>query len=46
MNAPDHNLVAHVQRRPVPPVFFDALAGRFGERCSRAQAVREQLGRD
>ncbi|HEY6352875.1 MAG TPA: FAD-linked oxidase C-terminal domain-containing protein, partial [Burkholderiaceae bacterium] len=25
---------------------FEALARRFGERCSRAQAVREQHGRD
>jgi D-lactate dehydrogenase (cytochrome) len=45
MNAPDHLLVA-AQRRPVPPGLFEALAGRFGERCSRAQAVREQHGRD
>jgi D-lactate dehydrogenase (cytochrome) len=45
MNAPDHLLVA-AQRRPVPPAFLEALAARFGERCSRAQAVREQHGRD
>ncbi|HEY6512246.1 MAG TPA: FAD-linked oxidase C-terminal domain-containing protein [Burkholderiaceae bacterium] len=45
MNAPDHLLLA-AQRRPVPPAFLEALAARFGERCSRAQAVREQHGRD
>ena len=45
MNAPDHLLVA-AQRRPVPQALFEALAVRFGERCSRAQAVREQHGRD
>ncbi|HSB98590.1 MAG TPA: FAD-binding protein, partial [Burkholderiaceae bacterium] len=46
MNAPDHHLMAHVQRRPVASAFFDALAARFADRCSRAQAVREQHGRD
>ena len=46
MNAPDHSLVAQVQRRVVPPAFFETLSARFGERCSRAQAVREQHGRD
>jgi D-lactate dehydrogenase (cytochrome) len=46
MNAPDHNLVANAQRRPVPQALFEALAARFGERCSRNQAVREQHGRD
>ena len=45
MNAPDHLWVT-AQRRPVPPALFEALAQRFGERCSRAQAVREQHGRD
>jgi D-lactate dehydrogenase (cytochrome) len=45
MNAPDQLLVA-AQRRPVPQALFEALAGRFGERCSRAEAVREQHGRD
>ena len=46
MNAPDHLLVANVKRRPVPQALFEALAARFGERCSRVQAVREQHGRD
>jgi len=46
MNAPDHTLVATVQRRPVTTAFLDALGARFGERCSRSQAVREQHGRD
>ncbi|HET7526306.1 MAG TPA: FAD-linked oxidase C-terminal domain-containing protein [Burkholderiaceae bacterium] len=46
MNAPDHTLMFQVQRRPVPQALFDALAARFGERVSRAQAVREQHGRD
>ncbi|HTP73636.1 MAG TPA: FAD-linked oxidase C-terminal domain-containing protein [Burkholderiaceae bacterium] len=46
MNAPDHSVMAQVQRRTVPPAFFEALSTRFGERCSRAQAVREQHGRD
>ncbi|HVO06727.1 MAG TPA: FAD-linked oxidase C-terminal domain-containing protein [Burkholderiaceae bacterium] len=46
MNAPDHHLMAHVQRRPVASAFLDALAARFADRCSRAQAVREQHGRD
>ena len=45
MNAPEHLLTAE-QRRAVPQAFFEALARRFGERCSRVQAVREQHGRD
>jgi D-lactate dehydrogenase (cytochrome) len=45
MNAPEH-MVAHLQRRPVPPPMLDALSARFGDRCSRSQAVREQHGRD
>ena len=45
MNAPEHAL-AHLQRRPVPQTMLDALSARFGERCSRSQAVREQHGRD
>ncbi len=32
--------------RPLPDGFLDALAARFGERCSTAQAVREHHGRD
>ena len=46
MNAPDHLLVANVTRRPVPQALYEALTARFGERCSRVQAVREQHGRD
>ncbi|CDM23957.1 D-Lactate dehydrogenase, cytochrome c-dependent [Castellaniella defragrans 65Phen] len=34
------------QARPLPDGFLDALAARFGERCSTAQAVREHHGRD
>jgi len=45
MNAPDHLLLA-AKRRPVPQALLDALAARFGERCSRNQAVRDQHGRD
>jgi D-lactate dehydrogenase (cytochrome) len=45
MNAPEHAL-AHLQRRPVPQAMLDALSARFGDRCSRSQAVREQHGRD
>lgn len=47
MNAP---LPGHVlptyEPRPVPAAMIEALKGRFGERCSTAQAVREQHGRD
>jgi D-lactate dehydrogenase (cytochrome) len=35
-----------IQPRPVPPAVLQALRERFGERCSVAQAVREQHGRD
>jgi D-lactate dehydrogenase (cytochrome) len=35
-----------VAPRPVPAAMLDALKARFGERCSTAQAVREQHGRD
>jgi D-lactate dehydrogenase (cytochrome) len=45
MNAPDHPWT-QAKRRVMPPALFDALVARFGERCSRAQAVREQHGRD
>ena len=45
MNAPDHLLVANVKRRPVPQDLYEALGTRFGERCSRVQAVREADGR-
>ena len=46
MNA---TLPAHLlsmERRPVPAEMIAALKARFGERCSTAQAVREQHGRD
>jgi D-lactate dehydrogenase (cytochrome) len=33
-------------KRPLPQAMLDALKARFGERCSTAQAVREQHGRD
>jgi D-lactate dehydrogenase (cytochrome) len=45
MNAPEHTL-AQLQRRPIPQAMLDALSARFGDRCSRSQAVREQHGRD
>jgi D-lactate dehydrogenase (cytochrome) len=35
-----------VAPRPVPAAMLEALKARFGERCSTAQAVREQHGRD
>ena len=45
MNAPlPHEIVRNL--RPVPAQMLDALRQRFGERCSTAQAVREQHGRD
>ena len=44
MNAP-HELTSAV-RRPVPESLQQALSERFGDRVSRAQAVREQHGRD
>ncbi|MCZ2291851.1 MAG: FAD-binding protein, partial [Burkholderiales bacterium] len=45
MNAPHpHPVVQAV--RPVPPAMLEALRARFGQRCSTAQAVREQHGRD
>jgi D-lactate dehydrogenase (cytochrome) len=48
MNAPtpSHHLLPQVTPRAVPQAMFDALAARFGDRCSRALAVREQHGRD
>ncbi|HVQ03368.1 MAG TPA: FAD-linked oxidase C-terminal domain-containing protein [Burkholderiaceae bacterium] len=45
MNAP-HELTASVRRRPLPETMVRALSERFGDRLSRAQAVREQHGRD
>jgi D-lactate dehydrogenase (cytochrome) len=46
MNAtlPAHLLM--MERRPVPAEMIAALKARFGERCSTAQAVCEQHGRD
>ena len=48
MNAPTaaHHLTPALQLRPVPAEFLAALQARFGAQCSRAQAVREQHGRD
>ena len=45
MNAP-HELTSSVRRRPLPETMVRALSERFGDRLSRAQAVREQHGRD
>ena len=45
MNAP-HDLNPRAAVRPVPAAMLDALRARFGERCSTADAVREQHGRD
>ncbi|TMH09060.1 MAG: FAD-binding protein [Betaproteobacteria bacterium] len=47
MNAPLPTAsLPRVEPRPLPPAMTDALRQRFGERCSTAQAVREQHGRD
>ncbi|QCB47562.1 FAD-linked oxidase C-terminal domain-containing protein [Hydrogenophaga sp. PAMC20947] len=48
MNAPTPlaHLAPNIQLRPVPPALIEALQSRFGTRCSTAQAVREQHGRD
>ena len=45
MNAPV-DIAKMLQPRPVPAAMLDALKARFGERCSTAQAVRDQHGRD
>ncbi len=45
MNAP-HDLLSRAAMRPVPAEMLAALRMRFGERCSTANAVREQHGRD
>ncbi len=45
MNAPV-DIAKMLQPRPVPAAMLAALKARFGERCSTAQAVREQHGRD
>ncbi|TFZ01879.1 FAD-binding oxidoreductase [Ramlibacter humi] len=48
MNAPTalSHLVPEFHPRAVPQALLDALAARFGARCSTAMAVREQHGRD
>ena len=47
MNAPiPTHLFPQVGSRPVPPAMLAALRAHFGDRCSTAQAVREQHGRD
>jgi D-lactate dehydrogenase (cytochrome) len=47
MNAPlPSHAMPVVEPRPVPTAMLEALRARFGERCSTAQAVREQHGRD
>ncbi len=45
MNAP-HDLLARGEARPVPAAMLSALRQRFAARCSTADAVREQHGRD
>jgi D-lactate dehydrogenase (cytochrome) len=47
MNAPlPSHAMPVVDPRPVPAAMLEALRAHFGERCSTAQAVREQHGRD
>lgn len=48
MNAPiaTAHLMPQVQQRPTPDALIQALKAQFGERCSTAQVVREQHGRD
>ena len=47
MNAPLHaDWRPVITHRKMPPDMLKALQARFGERCSTAQAVREQHGRD
>ena len=41
-----HGHVPSMAHRPVPAAMLQALKVRFGERCSTAQAVRDQHGRD
>ena len=45
MNAPV-DIARMLKPRPVPAEMITALRARFGERCSTAQAVRDQHGRD
>ena len=48
MNAPTAplHLLPTVNQRPVPVALIEALQTRLGARCSTAQVVREQHGRD
>src|SRR3990167_517784 len=48
MNAPTPplHLLPTVNQRPVPQALIAALQARLGTRCSTAQVVREQHGRD
>ncbi len=48
MNAPTAplHLLPTVNQRPVPTALIEALQARLGARCSTAQVVREQHGRD
>jgi len=48
MNAPTpaHQLMPTLTLRVVPEALIAALKARFGERCSTAQVIREQHGRD
>jgi D-lactate dehydrogenase (cytochrome) len=48
MNAPttSQHLLPTVNQRPVPAEMIAALQARLGARCSTAQVVREQHGRD
>jgi D-lactate dehydrogenase (cytochrome) len=47
MNAPlSSHVMPAVSIRPVPSAMLQALQAQFGSRCSTAQAVREQHGRD
>jgi len=47
MNAPlPSQLMPKLEPRNAPPELIEALKARFGDRCSVAQAVREQHGRD
>ncbi len=48
MNAPTsaQQFIPAVAARPVPPAMIEALRALLGERCSTAQAVRDQHGRD
>ena len=48
MNAPasHQNLLPQTHQREVPQALIDTLKARFAQRCSTAQVVREQHGRD